>query len=711
MLQVEHIGIIKNIDVCDWYGVRCERGEVAGLSFEANNLTGSCPPIILELPFLEELNLSDNDIEFNFEYIHTAKQLKQLHLKNTLTSMLNGIGSATNLTVLNLAGNHLEQTIPDELLQLRLLRELDISNNKFQGTLSDKIINLQELEVFNCSENFINGSIPYQIGGLQRLRTLDLSNNKLTGKIPTSFLQLIHLEKLSLMNQTSKGGVGLGGRLPSFLSNQALTEIKLNSNSLTGTIPSNFLHALDPSLLVSIDLRSNQLSGNLPNDLIRFENLEILLVDNKITQLPRSYCSKSKWMKGKVGSYGCDAILCPANTYNSATGRQESNESVCEKCSSRHFTSPYLGSSNCRSLGAKQRAMLEKLYNSSNGDMWHNNTNWMSHVADPCDWYGIACNENGDVISINLENNNVQGMLPVDVFYLPALIEINLNLNPISVLFDGIGNATNLEVLYLDLTDLKSLAGIGQAYHLKEIHSSFNEISGLLPDELSKLSGLKILDLSDNRISGHLPSFLGNLLSLETLRLKSNSLSGHLPNFYNLTNLTTLDLSYNSFSGSIPLSFLQNTNVSESVFVDLSHNQFTGTLPNSLARLNRLSIHLQENRIEGLDDALCQKTDWLNNEVGLYGCDGILCPKGTFNDVGRQSTNDTPCVPCMETRYYGSTACSYRSSETTTSSSVLKAVASSAQSKLLWNTLGVEINGATVPLFAFAMVTGILFIV
>ncbi|MFN9958766.1 MAG: hypothetical protein ACK55I_37215, partial [bacterium] len=68
-------------------------------------------------------------------------------------------------------------------------------------------------------------------------------------------------------------------------------------------------------------------------------------------------------------------------------------------------------------------------------------------------------------------------------------------------------------------------------------------------------------------------------------------------------------------------------------------------------------------------------------------------------------------VPCMETRYYGSTACSYRSSETTTSSSVLKAVASSAQSKFLWNTIGVEINGATVPLFAFAMVTGILFIV
>ena len=200
------------------------------------------------------------------------------------------------------------------------------SNNKFQGTLSDKIINLQELEVFNCSENFIHGSIPYQLGGLQRLRTVDLSNNKLTGTTPKSFLQLIYLEKLSLMNQMSKGGVGIGGRLPNFLSNQALTEIKLNGNSLTGTIPSNSLQVLDPSLVVSVDLRSNQLSGALPNDLMRFDHLEILLVDNKITQLPRSYCSESKWMNGSVGSYGCNAILCPANSHNSAAGRQESNE-------------------------------------------------------------------------------------------------------------------------------------------------------------------------------------------------------------------------------------------------------------------------------------------------------------------------------------------------------------------------------------------------
>ncbi len=124
------------------------------------------------------------------------------------------------------------------------------------------------------------------------MRTVDLSNNKLTGTTPKSFLQLIYLEKLSLMNQMSKGGVGIGGCLPNFLSNQALTEIKLNGNSLTGTIPSNFLQALNPSLVVSVDLRSNQLSGALPNDLMRFDNLEILLVDNKITQLPRSYCSE-----------------------------------------------------------------------------------------------------------------------------------------------------------------------------------------------------------------------------------------------------------------------------------------------------------------------------------------------------------------------------------------------------------------------------------
>lgn len=698
---------LTKLDVCTWFGVRCERDQVVGLALADNNLTGSFPSIVLELPFLEELTLSGNNIAFTFDLIAVAKTLKQLHLNNTLTKSLRGIGSAKNLTILNLSGNQFEQSIPTELYQLRLLRELDISLSSFQGTLSPEIANLDALEILKCRGNFISGSIPYQIGSLLNLRVLDLSNNKLTGTIPSSFLQLGYLEHLSLMNQTASDGVGLSGRLLSFHTNQALVEIELRNNQLTGSIPSNFLYAVDPSSAISVDLRSNQLSGNIPDELIKFEYLNIQLGENKIEQMPPSFCSKTKWMSGKVKMYGCDAILCPAGTFNAATGRQESNTSKCETCLGNYHTSPYLGVRNCTVFDLKERSVLESIYKSCNGETWYYNENWMNKDADICHWHGISCDESGSVAAINLEANNLRGTFPIDVYSLASLTEININSNPVTVLFDGIGNATHLEILKVDSTGLSSLNDIGRAKSLKEIHARFNVLQGSLPYEMSNLQSLTILDLSDNNLSGQLPSFLGDLAALESLQLGSNKISGSLIDFSTLKSLATLDLSHNSITGTIPSTFLHSVNSSQTVFVDLSANQISGSIPSNLTRLDNLSIHLKENRIEGFDPALCQKTNWFDEDVGLYGCDGILCPKGTFNYVGRQSTNENPCAECKESQYYGSTSCF--SSYTAKTHSSLRDVSSSASSKS--RNPGIEIRGTTVPLFSFAIFFGFLFVI
>ena len=48
------------------------------------------------------------------------------------------------------------------------------------------------------------------------------------------------------------------------------------------------------------------------------------------------------------------------------------------------------------------RFALATLYYSSNGENWTDSTNWISSTASQCTWYGITCNDNGDVETLQL---------------------------------------------------------------------------------------------------------------------------------------------------------------------------------------------------------------------------------------------------------------------------------------------------------------------
>jgi hypothetical protein len=58
-------------------------------------------------------------------------------------------------------------------------------------------------------------------------------------------------------------------RLPDF-SSASLTYLRLQSNSLIGTIPSSLLSDADINAFIELDHHSNKISGGLPSDLSRF---------------------------------------------------------------------------------------------------------------------------------------------------------------------------------------------------------------------------------------------------------------------------------------------------------------------------------------------------------------------------------------------------------------------------------------------------------
>ena len=147
------------------------------------------------------------------------------------------------------------------------------------------------------------------------------------------------------------------------------------------------------------------------------------------------------------------------------------------------------------------REALVALYSATNGENWFRSDNWLSD-APPGEWYGVVTNDDGRVIALGLNTNNLSGEIPAEL-----------------------GSLSNLVVLYL----------------------RGNELSGEIPAELGSLSNLTKLGLQSNELSGEIPAELGSLSNLRELDLNTNNLSGCVPSSLE----DQLDSSYD-FLGGLP---------------------------------------------------------------------------------------------------------------------------------------------------------------
>jgi len=78
-----------------------------------------------------------------------------------------------------------------------------------------------------------------------------------------------------------------------------------------------------------------------------------------------------------------------------------------------------------------ERESLIDLYNSTNGDGWSINTNWLGDVGTECSWFGVTCNDSKHVESIHLFSNNLNGNIPISIknfTHLKSLLLHNNNL-------------------------------------------------------------------------------------------------------------------------------------------------------------------------------------------------------------------------------------------------------------------------------------------
>lgn len=142
-----------------------------------------------------------------------------------------------------------------------------------------------------------------------------------------------------------------------------------------------------------------------------------------------------------------------------------------------------MGFQLCASLNHEGAALL-KFKEVVDADPYGALKSWDEGSMSPCSWFGVECSDDGLVMTLNLANLGLKGVLPPE---------------------------------------------IGKLVHMKSLILHNNSFYGIIPTEIGHLQDIKMLDLGYNNFSGSIPSDLQNILSLEFLFLKGNRLSGGLP--------------------------------------------------------------------------------------------------------------------------------------------------------------------------------------
>ena len=538
---------------CTWFGVVCGDGDdqkensgaVTRVLLNQNNLNGEIPPEFWHLPHLQHAQFRGNSITgAGLEGLkpddsnNVRKSPIELIVlsENDLTD-ITGIGYAKEtLKNLNLNKNQLDKSLPDEFFQLTNLETVYMAFNQIQGTLPTLIGKLSKLTELYAFSNQLTGSIPSEIGLLDVCQILGLGNNQFSGHLPKEINNMVNMRDLSVHHLVHQNAgdkeehPGLSGPLPSFGDMPYLTLLFLDGNSLTGTIPSDFLrHNENTNVPISIGLAGNLLTGALPKSLERFQSLSLDLVGNAITEIPPELCELGGWMGGLVEKYGCDAILCPKKTFNK-DGRATGDSTLCKPCED---DTDVLGSRTCSTDPSKLKPwqILAGFYRALAGELWTVSEGWNildsklstateeevdSLNVDICDnFYGVIC-ENGEITQISLPKNEMFGTIPDSIFELSTLRMFDVSGNNVQMKdFRAVARAKSLSTLVLSDIKINSLDGVGDIDSLHLLYLDGINIKEPIPEALFELTNLKILHLQHGSFTGTLPTLVGKLSNLE----------------------------------------------------------------------------------------------------------------------------------------------------------------------------------------------------
>ncbi|KAJ9693373.1 hypothetical protein PVL29_012226 [Vitis rotundifolia] len=652
--------IIKGIETCS---SRSPLPNLKELHLYNDQLMGKLPTWLGELKNLRRLDLSLNKLEGLIPAsLGTLRHLESLSLRmNELNGSLpDSIGRLSQLQQLDVYSNHLSGSLPDSIGQLSQLQYLDVGYNQLSGSLSEqhfwKLSKLKALYIdsnsfhLNVSPNwvppfqlnvlfmgsyYLGPAFPTWLQSQKNLQSLDFSNASISSRIPNWFWNIsFNLGYLSLSHNQ------LQGQLPNSLnfSTPDSVQIDFSSNLFEGPIPFS-IKGVD-----FLDLSHNKISGPIP--LSRSESLSYLVLShNQITGpipsnigefLPSLYflSISSNRITGTIpDSIGHLTSLEVIDfSRNNLTGSIPSTINNCSRLIVLDLGNNNLSGMIPKSLGRLQ--LLQSLHlndNKLSGELPSSFQNLSSlELLDLSynelsgkvpSWIGTAFI---NLVILNLRSNAFFGRLPdrlsnLSSLHLKAMAQEH-NMDMYSLYHNGNGSSRYDERLIVN-TKGQSLEYTRTLSLVVSIDLSDNNLSGELPEGITKLFGLVFLNLSMNHIIGQIPRSISMLCQLSSLDLSSNKLSGTIPSSMPLlTFLGYLNLSNNNFSGKIPFTGQMTT------FTELA---FAGN-PNLCG--TPLVTKCQDEDLDKRQSALEDKIDgsyvdqWFYLSIGLGFAVGILVP-------------------------------------------------------------------------------------
>ncbi|GKV51110.1 hypothetical protein SLEP1_g57786 [Rubroshorea leprosula] len=519
-------------DCCKWVGIECN--------------------ITTKRVFQLSLNFTRGwDVKgwyMNSSLFSPLEELKSLFLRgNSIFGFMKNEGleklsSLSNLEVLDLSYNRLNNSILSSLASLSSLKVLNLANNHMKGSLHisgvKRPLGLSNLEVLDLSDNSFNNTILSSLKGISSLKSLYLGWNKLKGILNIKELVgLNELKELDLSgNNVRSFVVPKGVKRPLGLNN--LEVLHLYDNSFSNTTLSS-LRGL-PSLKI-LDLSDNKLGGVL--------NVEELVGLNELKELDLSYNNVESFVapKGIKRSLGLSNLKVLHLQRNSFSNKTLSSLRGLSSLKSLDLSGNKIkGILNIKELVALNNLKeLDLSYNEVESFVAHEDTRSSSML---------------EVLYLSGNNNTCGSCLVQSIRAFPLIKILDLTFSTSIEPVTAIGSHTfkELEVLLLDESSLDNnfLQSIGTLSSLKVLSMSFCELNGTLPNQgWCKLKNLEELDLSANNFQGMLPSCLGNLSYLLVMDISYNHFTGNIATspLTNLTSLEYLSFSRNKFQ--VPISF------------------------------------------------------------------------------------------------------------------------------------------------------------